>query len=343
MFSLSTSTRRFRWAALAGAAAALLVSGMPVAQAQQTYSFRYGHIGAVDSTFDKYAHKFASGVEAKTAGKVKIRVYPASQLGKQTELLDLVSRGALDFTQAYDGFMSALDKDFGVWIASFSVPSFEAREREEGPSGFMPEVYRRVEQKTKLHALAGFGKPATYYIWSKSRLIRTPEELKGVKLRFWEARSTLEVWKRLGANPTPIAWGDVYMAIGQGVVDGLVHTAVDVYDMKFYEQVKYASRVDLNRATVLRTYTNADRFASLAPEIRNAIEAASREANDYYNSLIQERETEAVKFMQSKGITFDHNTPQEPWFKAASPALKDLEKDGLWSSGLLEKVRGGQM
>lgn len=326
-----------RLALLAATATGLMLSANAVAQ--QPVSLRYGHIGAVNSVFDKYANKFAEAVNKNTGGKVTVRVYPASQLGKQTELLDLVGRGSVDITQSYDGFMSSLDKDFGVWIASFSVPNWEAREKQEQASGFMPDVYKRVEAKNRLHVLPGYGKPATYYIWSKRGLIRTPEELKGVKLRFWEARSTLEVWRRLGANPTPVAWGDVYMAIGQGIVDGLVHTAVDVYDMKFYEQVKFASRVDLNRATVLRTYINADKFNGLTPELKAAIDAASREANDFYNALIAEREVESVKAMEAKGVKFDQTVPQDAWFKAAYPALVDLEREGLWSAGLLDKVR----
>ncbi len=318
--------------------AVMALASSGAALAQQPVTLRYGHIGGVDSVFDKYANKFAESVDKNTGGKVKVRVYPASQLGKQTELLDLVSRGSVDVTQAYDGFMSALDKDFGIWIASFSVPSFAAREAQESPSGFMPAVYKRVEEKTKLHALTGYGKPATYYIWTKHKMIRSPEELQGIKLRFWEARSTLEVWKRLGANPTPVPWGDVYMAIGQGIVDGLVHTAVDVYDMKFYEQLKYAARVDLARATVLRTYINADRFNGFDAGTREAIDKAAKEANEFYNTLIEQRQVESVKQMEAKGVKFDANVPQGPWFKAAHPALVDLEKEGLWSPGLLEKV-----
>lgn len=334
----SQAERLGRFAATIGLVSAVMLAGAGLAHSADAMTLRYGHIGGVDSGFDKYAHKFADLVKQKSGGRITVNIYPASQLGKQTEMLDQVSRGNLDFTQAYDGFMSAYDGDFGIWTASFAVRDYATREREEAEGGFMREVYRRVEEKTNIHALPGIGRPADYFIWTQDRLITSPDELDGIKLRFWGARAVLEVWKRIGASPTPLPWSEVYVGLAQGVVDGLVHTAVDVYDMKFYEHLKYGARIDLNPATTLRTYTNGSRYEGLDPELRKAVDEAAAEAAQFYTDLIHDQQSKAIEAMREKGLVIETDIPQGPWFEAARPALKELEEEGMWSSGLVEKL-----
>ena len=146
----------------------------------------------------------------------------------------------------------------------------------------------------------------------------------------------MDTWNGLGATATPLAWGDVYLALSQKVVNGMVHNIVQVRDEKFYEQLDYCTKLDFMQLYDV-TWINDAKFQSLPADVQKALAEASQESADWFVSFGQGLEGEAQAQMEKAGVKFaDGDRPA--WVKKASDVHKQLEADGLWSKGLLKKL-----
>lgn len=292
---------------------------------------KLGHITAPNGMLDKKAQKFAEIVDQKSGGKVKIEIYPAQQLGNIKEILQGMSMGTIDMGMEAESFMDAFDKDYTI----FGTPFMFTRE-ELVKSTFLLEVRDRVRKKTNIRTLPGFAFRPAVHLWTQKRQIMLPEELNGIKLRVWQSKALVDTWNKLGATAVPLPWGEVYMALSQNVVNGMVHNIVQIRDEKFFEQLNFCTKLDwVNLYDV--TWISDQKYASLPAEVQKILSDASQEAADWFVAYGQSLEAEAQKECEKAGIVFkDADRPQ--WVKKAATAYPDLEKAGLWSDGLLKKL-----
>ena len=164
----------------------------------------------------------------------------------------------------------------------------------------------------------------------------TPDKLNGIKLRVWQSKALVDTWNGLGATAVPLAWGDVYLALSQHVVNGMVHNIVQVRDEKFYEQLNYCTKLDFMQLYDV-TWINDAKYKSLPKDVQQVLNEASQESADWFVKFGQGLEAEAQKQLEEAGIVFaDGDRPA--WVKKAGVVHKKLEKDGLWSKGLLKKL-----
>ncbi len=292
---------------------------------------KLGHITAPNGMLDKKAQKFAEIVDQKSGGKVKIEIYPAQQLGNIKEILQGLSMGTIDMGMEAESFMDAFDKDYTI----FGTPFMFTRE-ELVKSTFLLEVRDRVRKKTNIRTLPGFAFRPAVHLWTQKRQIMLPEELNGIKLRVWQSKALVDTWNKLGATAVPLPWGEVYMALSQNVVNGMVHNIVQIRDEKFFEQLNFCTKLDwVNLYDV--TWISDQKYASFPAEVQKILSDASQEAADWFVAYGQSLEAEAQKECEKAGIVFkDGDRPQ--WVKKAATAYPDLEKAGLWSDGLLKKL-----
>ncbi len=300
-------------------------------QAADQIVLKLAHITAPNGMLDMKAQKFAELVAAKTNGKVKVEIYPAQQLGNIKEILQGISLGTIDMAMEAEGFMDAFDKDYTI----FGTPFMFTRE-ELIKNDYLKEIRERIRKKLAIRTLPGFAFRPAVHLWTQGRQIMTPDELNGIKLRVWQSKALVDTWNKLGATAVPLPWGDVYMALSQHVVNGMVHNIVQVRDEKFFEQLNYCTKLDwLNLYDV--TWINDVKYASLPPDVQKALGDASQEAADWFVSYGQGLEAEAQKECEKAGVVFK-TADRQIWVKKASAAYPDLEKAGLWSKGLLKKL-----
>lgn len=292
---------------------------------------KLGHITAPNGMLDKKAQKFAEIVDQKSGGKVKIEIYPAQQLGNIKEILQGLSMGTIDMGMEAESFMDAFDKDYTI----FGTPFMFTRE-ELVKNSYLQEVRERVRKKTGIRTLSGFAFRPAVHLWTQKRQVLLPEELNGMKLRVWQSKALVDTWNKLGATAVPLPWGEVYMALSQNVVNGIVHNIVQIRDEKFFEQLNFCTKLDwVNLYDV--TWINDQKYASLPPDVQKLLSDASQEAADWFVAYGQSLEAEAQKECEKAGIVFkDGDRPA--WVKKAANAYPDLEKAGLWSAGLLKKL-----
>ena len=322
-----------RKAAVFGVALALALSvWVPQAPAQQKeITLKLAHITAPNGMLDKRAQKFAELVAAKTGGQVKIQIFPAQQLGNIKEILQGISMGTIDMAQESESFMDAFDKDYAFFSAPFM---FSREELKKLP--LVDEVRERVRAKTGIRTLPGFAFRPAFHLWTQKRQILKPEELNGIKLRVWQAKALVDTWNGLGATAVPLPWGEVYMALSQGVVNGMVHNIVQIRDEKFYEQLNFCTKLDFMQLYDV-TWVNDAKFKSLPQNVQKALSEASQESADWFVSFGQQLEAEAQKEVEKAGVKFAE-ADRAIWVKKAAEVHKKLEAEGLWTKGLLEKT-----
>ncbi|MEW6265585.1 MAG: TRAP transporter substrate-binding protein [Thermodesulfobacteriota bacterium] len=292
---------------------------------------KLAHITAPNGMLDKKAQKFAELMSAKSGGQVKVEIYPAQQLGNIKEIMQGISMGTMDMAMEAESFMDAFDKDFSI----FTTPFMFSRE-ELTTNAYLLEVRERVRKKTGIRTLPGFAFRPAFHLWTQKRQIMTPAELKGIKLRVWQSKALVDTWNSLGATATPLPWGEVYMALSQGVVNGLVHNIVQVRDEKFNEQLNFCTKLDwLNLYDV--TWINDAKFSSLGPNVQKALEEAAKESAAWLVDFGQGLEAEAQKDCEKGGVVFAKGD-RSLWLNKAKAEYPQLEKGGLWSAGLLKKL-----
>lgn len=292
---------------------------------------KLAHITAPGGMLDMKAQKFAELVKEKSSGKITVDIYPAQQLGNIKELLQGMSMGTIDIVQEAESFMDTFDKDYAI----FGTPFMFSRE-ELKSSEYIKEVRERVRKKTGIRTLPGFAFRPAFHLWTQKRQIMIPEELNGVKLRVWQAKALVDTWNGLGATAVPLAWGDVYLSLSQKVVDGMVHNIVQVRDEKFYEQLDFCTKLDFMQLYDV-TWISDIKWQTLSPEDQAVLSQASEECAEWFVDYGQSLEAEAQQQMETAGVIFAV-ADRDKWTQKAGMVHKELEKSGLWSEGLLEKL-----
>lgn len=328
--------RQFRFF-LAFLALPLLVTlGAMPAQAK-TDHYRLATIQPPDSPLGKAATKFADLVKEKSAGAVIIDVFPASQLGNEKDIIDGVEMGTINFTLAGTAEWAKREKAMKIFEAPFVY-----RDREhllkfyESQAG--QDVIGKLTKKSGVRSL-GFLYYGTRNVTTGKIAAKTPADLNGAKLRCPDQPLYVETVKAMGANPTPMAFSEVYLALQQGAVDGQENPPATIVNMKFYEVQKYMIKTGHIIAGVM-LWTKDSFFSKLPAETQQVIAAAAKEAMAWGNDYAFNLEDDYLnKLGHEFGMTIIEPDKQA-FTEAAQPLLEKYEKE--WGEGLLEKVRAVQ-
>jgi TRAP-type C4-dicarboxylate transport system substrate-binding protein len=316
-------------ALLAGLLALPLAS--PAVAAEKEVTLKLAHLTAPGGMLDKRAQKFAELVAAKTGGQVKVQIFPAQQLGNIKEITQGISMGTIDMGQEAESFMDAFDKDYAIYATAFMLS------REElAKDKYLAEVRERVRAKTGIRTLPGVAFRPAVHLWTQKRQVMVPEELKGIKLRVWQSKSLVDTWNGLGATAVPLPWGEVYISLSQGMVNGMVHNSVQIRDEKFFEQLNYCTKLDFMQLYDV-TWINDDKFKSLPEKAQKALAEASQEAADWLVKFGQDLEAAAEAEIKKAGVVYAQGD-QKLWQAKAKAIHQKLEDEGLWSKGLLKKL-----
>ena len=309
----------------------LLVISAGTCVGAEVVVLKLAHITAPGGMLDMKAQKFAELVKQKSNGMVKIEIYPAQQLGNIKEILQGLSMGTIDIAQEAESFMDTFDKDYAIFGTPFMFSRKELKNNK-----YIQEVRERVRKKTGIRTLPGFAFRPAFHLWTQKKQVLEPEQLKGVKLRVWQSKALVDTWNGLGATAVPLAWGDVYLSLSQKVVDGMVHNIVQVRDEKFYEQLDYCTKLDFMQLYDV-TWISDYKWQTLTPQAQQILTEASQECAQWFVSYGQGLEAEAQAQMEKAGVKFA-DADLRKWTEKAAVVHKELEKSGLWSKGLLQKL-----
>jgi tripartite ATP-independent transporter DctP family solute receptor len=264
----------------AAAAVAISVGVVPAtvhAQAQKT--IKLAHLNKNDP-FDNgtgaMAVVFKSLVESGTNGAIKVEIYPDGQLGKDNEVLQQVKSGVVQSSIASVGGIASVYPMIGVLDVPFAYPNIAATyEVFDGPFG--QKLAADITKKTGLDVL-GFGDSGGFFVFTDSkRPIKTPEDMKGLKIRTMGLDSHKAVVSSLGGQPVAINWAEVYTALQTGVADGQMNPIPIVKFAKFDEVQKYLTLTN-HLFTPYVWVMNKQFFDGLSGHDKEVVRAAAKSA-----------------------------------------------------------------
>lgn len=227
--------------AMAGLAVTLLALSCPSpgpAEAQGSMTVRVGYVANPGSLIHLTAEEFAKRVHAALKGRVEVKLFPASQLGSDAQMLKGVRSGEVEIFLA-SSIMSTAEARYGVFEMPYLVKDWNHMRRVAGS----PEVKRALFEPLQgkgLRALA-FWENGFRHITNNVRPVVKPEDLKGIKLRVPPGVWRLKMFRDYGANPLPLSFGEVYAALKAGTMDGQENPFPQIWSGRFHEVQKYLS------------------------------------------------------------------------------------------------------
>ncbi|WP_082711216.1 TRAP transporter substrate-binding protein [Methylobacterium indicum] len=316
---MTTLTRR----ALAAGTALLLLSGAALAQAPIVIKF--SHVVAPDTPKGRGADKFRELAEKYTNGKVKVEVYPNSQLFKDKEEVEALQLGAVQMlapSLAKFGPLGA--KEFEVFDLPYILPDKAALRRvTDGALG------KRLFDKLQSKGITGLAYwDNGFKVMSANKPLRMPADFRGLKMRIQSSKVLEAQFRALGAIPQVMAFSEVYQGMQTGVVDGSENTPSNMFTQKHHEVQKYITLSDhgyIGYAVI----TNKKFWDGLPAEIRTELDKAMTEATSYANQVADKDNADALEEMKKSGkTTFITLTPDEKaaWKTALEPVTADMAK-----------------
>lgn len=291
---------------------------------------RTSHVTQEGSVIDKTHKKFKEVLEDLTDGRVEVQVYPAGQLGStDDDTVEGMRAGTFEVGSAPTLVLSNTVPQFAIFDFPYLFKSNDEVKAFVESDVYQNEVVKPYEEKTGLKVLGNYG-IGWMQVLNAKRTIKEPADLKGLSLRSATSQvqmDTLEAW---GANPTPMAFGEVFTAIQQGAVDGLSSTPDLMTSDKFYEPAKYLTLTD-HIIIVHVLMINQDFFNSLPEDIQGHVVEAAKQAVEYGWSLEREHHNNGIETMKQAGVEITELTPEmkEKFIEASKPAIeKNLDLVG---------------
>jgi TRAP-type transport system periplasmic protein len=250
--------------------------------------------------------RFEKLVEERTKGRVKVEVYPGSQMGSERELFEGLMMGTLEMGTISTSGIASFSRESGIWDLPYLFrDSGHAYRVMDGPVG--KKVDEAALKKTGVRFI-GYFENGWRHMTNKVRPINKPEDMNGLKMRTMTAPVMIEIIRAMGANPVPIAWGETYLALQQGVADGQENPHVNTFGAKLYEVQKYVSLT--GHVYNPQVFCINDKFYQALPaDIKQIIHATAKEVIDQARKESQELDADFLKKLVAKGMIV--NTPPD--------------------------------
>ena len=225
---------------LACGVAVALISGVATAQ---EFVLRYGHVGPAAENSDDHVPGvwLESFLETQSNGRIDVQIFPAGQLGNFQDMIESVQQGTLELTHTSLGGIAPFVPELQVLDIPYMMTNDRIAEHVLIQSPFIDQMREAVLEATgtvRLIAGSNTGRWRSFYTTETE--IRSAADLDGVRVRTINSPLQVEFVRFLGGNPTPVAWGELYGALGSGVVDGTKNAALDVVSNNLNEHLNYA-------------------------------------------------------------------------------------------------------
>jgi len=291
---------------------------------------------AVNDRLEAACQEFKKIVEEKTNGRVKVTTYPASQLGGEREQLEGVQMGTIQMAALSTGPLPGIFPEIMVFDMPYLFSSEKvAYEVLDGPVG--QEILDKFREKTGIRGLV-WGENGFRHFTNSVRPIEKPSDVKGLKIRTMENPAHMAIVKALGGDPTPMAFGEVYTALAQGVVDGQENPISLIVSMRFYEVQDYLT-LDGHVYNPYILMINDNFYNSLDPDIQKAIDEAAIIWRKVQRELNQKQCEEGLKKLKEEGMEITELTlEQKQAFREATKVVYENFGKKEVGEELLNKV-----
>jgi tripartite ATP-independent transporter DctP family solute receptor len=278
---------------------------------------------------------FKDALEKSAPGEFDVQINLNASLFKQGAESAAMARGNLELTTLSSFDMAKFVPAFSVFTAGYMVRDPAQQQKIfQGPIG--AELFKLVSEKMDVTPLA------TAYLGTRQlnlrevRNVKTPADLKGVKLRMPGSKEWLFLGEALGATATPLAFGEVYLGLKTGTIDGQDNPLPSVRAAKFYEVTKQIVLTSHLVDSLFIAISNKS-LAAMSPAQRQKVSAAAQAAAAYNNENRIKEEAQIVEFFRKEGLQI--TTPDlDAFHKSVQQTYQNSDYAKAWPAGLVERI-----
>ena len=329
-----TNAHTLRRRTLLGAAAALSATALP-SLAQSKVVLRISSPAVPDDWHAKMWTVFKDALEKSAPGEFDVQINLNASLFKQGAEPAAMARGNLELTTVSAADIAKLVPEFSIFTAGYIVRDPAQQQKIfNGPIG--AELFKTVSEKMDITPLSTCYYGTRQVNLREPRNVKTPTDLQGIKLRMPGSKEWLFLGNALGATATPLAFGEVYLGLKTGTIDGQDNPLPTVRAAKFYEVTKQI---------VLTSHLVDGLFISISNKSLNSLNAAQKQkvvaaaqaAAQYNNENRIKEEAQLVEFFKKEGLQV--TTPDlNAFHKSVQTTYQNSDYAKVWPKGLLERI-----
>jgi tripartite ATP-independent transporter DctP family solute receptor len=301
--------------------------------ADQPVTLRLGHVGFPNSLFDIVTNEFAKRVNGELKGKVEVKVFHSSQLGSDEQLLKGVRVGTPEMFLP-STVMSTVDARFGVFEMPYIITGRDHMKKVAGSKAVQSALFEGLPAKG-LRVL-GVWENGFRHVTNNVRPVAKPDDLKGIKLRVPSGVWRVRMFQAYGANPSPMALGEVYSALQSGVMDGQENPLAQISSARFYEVQKFLSLTG-------HVYTPAyltigeDAWKRLSPDVQKTLARIASDVGDFARSEGARLDKELI--VQMKDIKVNE-ADKDAFIKASAKIYDQFAAEVPGGGDLVKTIQG---
>jgi TRAP-type transport system periplasmic protein len=310
--------------------AAAATIALSAASAGAQTEIKFGHVGEPGSLFDQSAQEFAKRANAKLGDKAKVVVYGSSQLGGDGELMKKLKLGTVDLALP-STVMSSQVPAFGLFEMPYLVKNREhmAKIRDQVVNPTLVPIAEKAGYRIIAVWENGFRQ-----ITNNKHPIKVPADLQGIKLRVPGGTWRVKMFKAYGANPSPLAFSEVFVALQTGVMDGEENPLAQIYPARFYEVQKYLS---MTGHVYTPAYVTAGASWSRLPaDLQKILKDTAVEMQPVVYKIAAGLDDSLFKKLKDAGMQVN-DADKDAFIKASAPIYEEFAKDVPGGKELIDK------
>ncbi len=290
------------------------------ASAEYKATMRLASTQPMDHPYMVGAQKFADLIKERTGGRITIKLYPSNQLGKgEREMTEGIQQGAIDLLVSSTGPLGGFSPSINILDFPFLFRDFDHVDLVlDGPIG------RKLLddfEKANIKALS-FWENGFRHLTNSKVAVRKVEDGKGLKIRTMENKIHLSAWKDAGLNPTPMAWGEVFTALQQKVIDGQENPVAVIYSAKFWDAGQKHFSFTAHVYSPSPFLMSKKTFDSMPKEDQELFLKTSYETGRFQRKINRDAEEAKLKEMAAKGVNIVRDVDRESFKKAMAPTYE---------------------
>lgn len=279
--------------------------------------------------------EFKDYVESRLGDKYEVEIYPNELLGSSQRAIELVQTGAVEYVVCLTSVLETFDDTYQIFSLPYVFDSMEGFQAVMDNDELMEPIYASTES-------AGI-RAVTYYnagvrnVYTADRLVETPEDLKGLKIRVQPSAANVEMMNRMGAAGVPMSYGEIYTGMQQGVIDGAENSELVLIAMKHGEVSKYYAYTR-HQYTPDMLVANVKFLENLSPEEREVFDEAARISTEVELEEWDKQIAEAKEQAEEMGVTFvDIDT--EPFRERVQPMVDKILKENPKMQSVYDEIQ----
>ena len=306
---------------------------LPLGNVQAAQKLKFAHVYEVGHPLHQGALMAAEQINQATEGRYEVEVFPASSLGKEAGLNEGLTLGTVDIIYTGAGFAGSIYGPISITDFPFTLRNLD-HWKAYGKSDLFKEISKGFEEASGGSVVGAISYYGTRHVTSNKPIL-TPADIKDVKIRVPNAPAYVLFPKAAGANPTPMAFAEVYLALQQGVVDAQENPLPTIQAKKFHEvqsDINLTGHITNSTLTLISGF----RLYAMSDADQAAVLKALQDTAGWVTEQIVQSEAELVDWFKGQGVNVNE-VDRKPFMDMVKPAL--LADDLPFSNEIYERLQ----